>query len=173
MAKKAKERSGTSHPDHVAEEFRFAELAKATENFSPENRISAGSFGTVYKRKLDDRREVTIKRGERTTKRVQEKENAFQSELAFLSRLHHKHLVGLVGFCEEEEEGQTDVCGVEGGVVGEEMEVDMKGWEEEKQNLTTREEELMLTEKSISIKCGCWRPSWWDDCHLKKNNINE
>ncbi|KAK1285682.1 putative serine/threonine-protein kinase-like protein CCR3 [Acorus calamus] len=99
-----RQRSGTSHPDRVAEEFTFAELAKATENFSPENRIGAGSFGTVYKGKLEDGREVAIKRGERTTKRLQEKENAFQSELAFLSRLHHKHLVGLVGFCEEEEE---------------------------------------------------------------------
>jgi len=38
------------------------------------------------------------------TKKLQEKESAFKSELAFLSRLHHKHLVGLVGFCEEKDE---------------------------------------------------------------------
>jgi serine/threonine protein kinase len=34
----------------------------------------------------------------------QEKESAFESELAFLSRLHHKHLVRLVGFCDEKDE---------------------------------------------------------------------
>jgi len=38
------------------------------------------------------------------TKKFQEKESAFESELAFLSRLHHKHLVGPVGFCEEKDE---------------------------------------------------------------------
>ncbi|KHN36368.1 Putative serine/threonine-protein kinase-like protein CCR3 [Glycine soja] len=65
-----------------------------------------GSFGVVYKGKLTDGREVAIKRGETGSKmkKFQEKESAFESELAFLSRLHHKHLVGLVGFCEEKDE---------------------------------------------------------------------
>ncbi|XP_058110243.1 putative serine/threonine-protein kinase-like protein CCR3 isoform X2 [Magnolia sinica] len=102
-----RQRSGTSsmHADR-AEEFTLSELAAATDDFSPQNKIGAGSFGTVYRGKLADGREVAIKRGETgpRTKKFQEKENAFQSELAFLSRLHHKHLVGLVGFCEEYEE---------------------------------------------------------------------
>ncbi|KAF5192664.1 Serine/threonine-protein kinase-like protein [Thalictrum thalictroides] len=102
-----RQRSGTSskHADR-AEEFTLSELAAATDNFSLVNKIGAGSFGTVYKGKLPDGREVAIKRGETgpRTKKFQEKESAFQSELAFLSRLHHKHLVGLVGFCEEKDE---------------------------------------------------------------------
>ncbi|XP_077239187.1 CRINKLY4 related 3 [Tasmannia lanceolata] len=102
-----RQRSGTSskHADR-AEEFTLSELAAATNNFSVETKIGSGSFGTVYKGKLSDGREVAIKRGDtgQRTKKFQEKENAFQSELAFLSRLHHKHLVGLVGFCEEREE---------------------------------------------------------------------
>ncbi|KAG2406707.1 hypothetical protein LR48_Vigan03g297900 [Vigna angularis] len=103
-----RQRSGTSstkHPDR-AEEFTLAELVAATDNFSPENKIGAGSFGVVYKGKLADGREVAIKRGETGSKmkKFQEKESAFESELAFLSRLHHKHLVGLVGFCEEKDE---------------------------------------------------------------------
>ncbi|KAJ7964195.1 putative CRINKLY4 related 3 [Quillaja saponaria] len=86
--------------------FSLSELAAATDNFSVENKIGAGGFGIVYKGKLEDGREVAIKRGETCTKRkkFQEKESAFDSELALLSRLHHKHLVGLVGFCEEYEE---------------------------------------------------------------------
>lgn len=101
-----RQRSGTSskHADR-AEEFLLAELAAATNNFSLENKIGAGSFGVVYKGKLPDGREVAIKRGETAkTKKFQEKESAFDSELAFLSRLHHKHLVRLVGYCEEKDE---------------------------------------------------------------------
>nr|CAD1841928.1 unnamed protein product [Ananas comosus var. bracteatus] len=102
-----RQRSGpSSFKDHRAEEFTFPELAAATKNFSMETKIGAGSFGTVYKGKLPDGREVAIKRSESgpRSKKFQEKESAFQSELAFLSRLHHKHLVGLLGYCEEKEE---------------------------------------------------------------------
>lgn len=102
-----RQRSGTSskHTDR-AEEFSLSELASATNNFSLENKIGKGSFGVVYKGKLSDGREVAIKRSESgpETKKFQEKESAFDSELAFLSRLHHKHLVRLVGYCEENEE---------------------------------------------------------------------
>ncbi|MED6209441.1 hypothetical protein PIB30_054713 [Stylosanthes scabra] len=103
-----RQRSGTSStkPPDRAEEFTLAELSAATDNFSLENKIGAGSYGIVYRGKLADGREVAIKRGETGTKmkKFQEKESAFESELAFLSRLHHKHLVRLVGFCEEKDE---------------------------------------------------------------------
>ncbi|XP_074287210.1 putative serine/threonine-protein kinase-like protein CCR3 [Silene latifolia] len=103
-----RQRSGTSSMKHVdrAEEFTFQELALATDDFSMENKIGSGSFGVVYRGKLPDGREVAIKRGEtsKKTKKYQEKESAFDSELAFLSRVHHKHLVRLVGYCEERDE---------------------------------------------------------------------
>ncbi|WOL14831.1 serine/threonine-protein kinase-like protein CCR3 [Canna indica] len=101
-----RQRSGPSSFKDRAEEFSFSALAAATKNFSLDMKIGAGSFGTVYKGKLPDGREVAVKRSESgpRTKKFQEKESAFQSELAFLSRLHHKHLVGLVGYCEEKEE---------------------------------------------------------------------
>ncbi|XP_061376636.1 putative serine/threonine-protein kinase-like protein CCR3 [Gastrolobium bilobum] len=103
-----RQRSGTSSSKHTerAEEFTLAELVAATNNFSFENKIGAGSFGVVYRGKLSDGREVAIKRGDTGSKmkKFQEKESAFDSELAFLSRLHHKHLVRLVGFCEEKDE---------------------------------------------------------------------
>uniref|UniRef100_A0A6N2LHZ3 non-specific serine/threonine protein kinase n=1 Tax=Salix viminalis TaxID=40686 RepID=A0A6N2LHZ3_SALVM len=86
--------------------FSLSELLAASNNFSLENKIGAGSFGTVYRGKLHGGREVAIKRGETGTKtrKFQEKESAFDSELALLPRLHHKHLLGLIGFCEENDE---------------------------------------------------------------------
>lgn len=92
----------------AAQEFTIAEMAAATMGFSEENKIATGSFGIVYKGMLPDGTEVAIKRGEREAvaneKRVEEKEAAFLSELELLSRLHHKHLVSLVGYCDEEDE---------------------------------------------------------------------
>ncbi|KAM7250182.1 hypothetical protein ACFE04_022065 [Oxalis oulophora] len=103
-----RQRSGTSSMKQTerAEKFTLAELAAATNDFSLDNKIGSGSFGVVYRAKLSDGREVAIKRGETAskTKKFQEKESAFDSELSFLSRLHHKHLVRLVGYCEEKEE---------------------------------------------------------------------
>ncbi|KAM7466753.1 hypothetical protein LguiB_014315 [Lonicera macranthoides] len=103
----AKLRSGTSkkHIDRL-EEFLFSDLAAATNNFSLENKIGAGSVGIVYKGKLLDGREFAIKRGETASSKMKkflrekESSSAFDSELASLSRLHHKNLVRLVGFCE-------------------------------------------------------------------------
>lgn len=103
-----RQRSGTSlfKAPERAEEFGFVELAAITDAFSPQNKIGAGSFGVVYRGKLPDGREVAIKRGDTGlwAKKFQEKESAFESELAFLSRLHHKHLVRLVGYCEDRDE---------------------------------------------------------------------
>ncbi|KAM7258258.1 hypothetical protein ACFE04_013999 [Oxalis oulophora] len=87
--------------------FSLQELAAATNSFSLENKIGAGSFGIVYKGKLlNENHLVAIKRGDTCikAKKFQEKETAFDSEVALLSRLHHKHLVGLIGFCQENEE---------------------------------------------------------------------
>ncbi|XP_047312336.1 putative serine/threonine-protein kinase-like protein CCR3 [Impatiens glandulifera] len=101
-----RQRSGTSsqHADK-AEEFSLVELSAATGNFAEENKIGGGSFGTVYRGKLFDGREVAIKRGDMNPERMklQEKETAFGSELASLSRLNHKHLVGLIGYCQEKD----------------------------------------------------------------------
>jgi len=72
--------------------FSKAELVAATNNFSLDNKIGGGA---VYIGKLLDGREVAIKTCEKTS---------IKSKLAFLSRLHHKNLVGLVGFCEEKDE---------------------------------------------------------------------
>lgn len=98
----------TSSSKHAGktETFSLSELASATNDFSAENQIGVGSSGIVYKGKFLDGREVAIKRGDTSTQteESQEKETAFDSELSLLSRLQHKHLVGLLGFCQEKDE---------------------------------------------------------------------
>ncbi|XP_044482088.1 putative serine/threonine-protein kinase-like protein CCR3 [Mangifera indica] len=103
-----RQRSGSSYSSRTdkTEIFSLSELAAATNSFSSENKIGSGSFGSVYKGKLQNGREVAIKRGENYAKIIKskEKESAFESELALSSRLHHKHLLGLIGYCEEKDE---------------------------------------------------------------------
>lgn len=95
------------------EEFSLEVLQKVTDNFSEEQRIGTGSFGSVYHAILEDGRRVAIKRAEvcasssyagGTKYRQEDKDNAFLNELEFLSRLHHKNLVMLLGYCEDSNE---------------------------------------------------------------------
>ncbi|XP_007046368.2 PREDICTED: proline-rich receptor-like protein kinase PERK9 isoform X1 [Theobroma cacao] len=76
--------------------YTYEELAKATNGFSEQNLLGEGGFGAVYKGFLLDGREVAVKQlkigggqGERE----------FKAEVEIISRIHHRHLVSLVGYC--------------------------------------------------------------------------
>ncbi|CAL5369707.1 unnamed protein product [Camellia sinensis] len=76
--------------------FTYEELSKATNGFSAQNLLGEGGFGCVYKGFLVDGREVAVKQlkigggqGERE----------FRAEVEIISRVHHRHLVSLVGYC--------------------------------------------------------------------------
>ncbi|XXG60500.1 hypothetical protein AAC387_Pa04g2394 [Persea americana] len=95
------------------EEFPLDVLLRITNNFSDDHRIGAGSFGSVYQATLDDGREVAVKRAELTASssyavgignKREEKEYAFLSEWAILSRVNHKNLLRLIGYSDEENE---------------------------------------------------------------------
>uniref|UniRef100_A0A0E0LQH6 Protein kinase domain-containing protein n=1 Tax=Oryza punctata TaxID=4537 RepID=A0A0E0LQH6_ORYPU len=90
------------------EEFTVKELSRLTDGFAEERKIGSGSFGSVYRAKLPDGREVAIKRAERAAssggrrrRRRYDAERAFRAELRLLSRVNHRNLVQLLGFCEE------------------------------------------------------------------------
>ncbi|XP_057536219.1 lysM domain receptor-like kinase 3 isoform X1 [Amaranthus tricolor] len=75
-------------------EFSYEELAKATNNFNASFKIGAGGFGEVYFAEL---------RGEKAAikKMDMEASREFLAELKVLTRVHHLHLVHLLGFCVE------------------------------------------------------------------------
>ncbi|KAK4430153.1 Proline-rich receptor-like protein kinase PERK9 [Sesamum alatum] len=80
--------------------FPYEELVDATNGFSAQNLLGEGGFGSVYKGRLADGREVAVKQlkigggqGDRE----------FRSEVEIISRVHHRHLVSLVGYCISED----------------------------------------------------------------------
>ncbi|PIA60785.1 hypothetical protein AQUCO_00300359v1 [Aquilegia coerulea] len=79
--------------------FDFNTVATATNNFS--NKLGQGGFGPVFKGKLLDEREIAVKRLSRSSGQgVQE----FQNELMLISKLQHRNLVRLLGYCIGKEE---------------------------------------------------------------------
>ncbi|KAL1558363.1 non-specific serine/threonine protein kinase [Salvia divinorum] len=78
--------------------FSLVEITTATNNFDESNIIGVGGFGKVYKGVIDGKTNVAIKRSNPSSGQgVKE----FQTEIEMLSRLRHRHLVSLIGFCED------------------------------------------------------------------------
>ncbi|KAG2308145.1 hypothetical protein Bca4012_082818 [Brassica carinata] len=79
----------------------FKDILIATNNFDEMLLIGKGGFGDVYKATLPDESRVAIKRGKPGSGQgILE----FQTEIQVLSRISHRHLVSLTGYCEENSE---------------------------------------------------------------------
>ncbi|GMP63455.1 hypothetical protein CsSME_00025144 [Camellia sinensis var. sinensis] len=81
--------------------FSFEELKKYTNTFSDANCIGVGGYGKVYRGTLPTEQLVAIKRAKQGSTQG---DLEFKSELELLSRVHHKNVVSLVGFCFEQDE---------------------------------------------------------------------
>ncbi|WVZ71950.1 hypothetical protein U9M48_020478 [Paspalum notatum var. saurae] len=76
--------------------FTYEELYQITNGFSAQNLLGEGGFGSVYKGYLADRREVAVKK---LKDGGGQGEREFHAEVDIISRVHHRHLVSLVGYC--------------------------------------------------------------------------
>ncbi|RWW68442.1 hypothetical protein BHE74_00024042, partial [Ensete ventricosum] len=76
--------------------FTYEELAMATDGFSDANLLGQGGFGYVHRGVLPNGKEVAVKQLKTGSGQG---EREFQAEVETISRVHHKHLVSLVGYC--------------------------------------------------------------------------
>ncbi|KAL5171176.1 putative LRR receptor-like serine/threonine-protein kinase [Glycine soja] len=90
-------RDGNIMDEGTAYYITLSELKEATNNFS--KNIGKGSFGSVYYGKMKDGKEVAVKT---MTDPSSYGNQQFVNEVALLSRIHHRNLVPLIGYCEEE-----------------------------------------------------------------------
>ncbi|XP_062193255.1 L-type lectin-domain containing receptor kinase IX.1-like [Phragmites australis] len=79
--------------------FEYSQLAVATRDFSEEEKLGEGGFGSVYRgflKELD--LDVAIKRVSRGSEQGRKE---YTSEVKIITRLRHRNLVQLIGWCHE------------------------------------------------------------------------
>ncbi|KAB2001181.1 hypothetical protein ES319_D12G283000v1 [Gossypium barbadense] len=79
----------------------FVDIQASTNNFDKSLIIGMGGFGMVYKGVLKDNTKVAVKRGVPGSRQGLPE---FQTEITVFSKIRHRHLVSLVGYCEEQSE---------------------------------------------------------------------
>lgn len=76
--------------------FTYEQLADATNGFSNTNLLGQGGYGYVHKGVLSNGKVVAVKQLKMGSRQG---EREFQAEVEIISRIHHRHLVSLVGYC--------------------------------------------------------------------------
>ncbi|KAG9149331.1 hypothetical protein Leryth_003301 [Lithospermum erythrorhizon] len=93
MASKAGTKTDASTQNAV-KAFSYKEIRSATNNFKEV--IGCGSFGSIYKGKLQDGKQVAVKI---LFDKCQLSADTFLNEMSLLSQIRHQNLVSLEGFC--------------------------------------------------------------------------
>ncbi|XP_057852113.2 L-type lectin-domain containing receptor kinase IX.1-like [Cryptomeria japonica] len=87
---------------HIPRRFKLDDLIAGTNNFREDQKLGQGGFGGVYKCNLVETNEiVAVKRiSEGSRQGIKE----FISEVSIVSRLRHRNLVQLLGWCHERDQ---------------------------------------------------------------------
>ncbi|KAL2652598.1 hypothetical protein R1flu_020726 [Riccia fluitans] len=75
--------------------FKYDQLKTACGDFSEENKLGQGAFGSVYKAVLPDKTVVAVKILEPTDQNITD----FLNEMVLITGIKHKHLIQLKGCC--------------------------------------------------------------------------
>ncbi|GAA0139010.1 transmembrane signal receptor [Lithospermum erythrorhizon] len=84
-----------------ARSYSFEEIKKYTNNFAEVNVVGSGGYGKVYRGSLPDGHLIAVKRAQQGS---MQGALEFKTEIELLSRVHHKNVVTLLGFCFEQGE---------------------------------------------------------------------
>ncbi|KAI3796133.1 hypothetical protein L1987_38797 [Smallanthus sonchifolius] len=76
--------------------FKIETLISATRNFHPDNKLGEGGYGPVFKGKLEDGREIAVKKLSQSSKQGNKE---FNNEAKLLARVQHRNVVSLLGYC--------------------------------------------------------------------------
>ncbi|KAL8249208.1 hypothetical protein R6Q59_006076 [Mikania micrantha] len=79
-------------------QYDFSSVKAATNNFSNENKLGRGGFGTVYKGTLEDGNQIAVKR---LAWDSEQGDLEFKNEVLLVAKLQHRNLVRLLGFSVE------------------------------------------------------------------------
>ncbi|MQM02739.1 hypothetical protein Taro_035508 [Colocasia esculenta] len=100
-ATKSPKANGSVATNRTGRRFTIMEIRAATKSFDDSLVIGTGGFGKVYKGELEDGNLVAIKRGHPQSEQGLAE---FETEIEMLSKLRHRHLVSMIGYCEEQNE---------------------------------------------------------------------
>ncbi|GMY37053.1 cysteine-rich receptor-like protein kinase 10 [Fagus crenata] len=81
--------------------FNLSTLLTATNSFSDANKLGEGGFGPVYKGKLNNGKEIAVKR---LSMKSNQGLAEFKNEVILIAKLQHRNLVRLLGCCLEGDE---------------------------------------------------------------------
>ncbi|KAK6149802.1 hypothetical protein DH2020_017327 [Rehmannia glutinosa] len=100
IKRKPRETPETVDDIRTTESLKYAlsTIRDATYDFSNDNKLGQGGFGTVYKGKLPNGEEIAVKR---LSKDSGQGDLEFKNEVLLLAKLQHRNLVRLLGFCLE------------------------------------------------------------------------
>ncbi|KAL1537404.1 non-specific serine/threonine protein kinase [Salvia divinorum] len=79
-------------------QYDFRSIRAATNDFSEANKLGQGGFGAVYKGKLQNGKEIAVKR---LSKDSSQGNVEFKNEVLLVAKLQHRNLVKLLGFSME------------------------------------------------------------------------